>query len=72
MGGNTDLPPTTGAGGGGVSANGGGGGGLEAVGLRMSEGVNRALAGGIGGGEWKGRKGLARGSGKDLAAMVIR
>ena len=45
---------------------------MEAVGFRMSEAVNRALVGGTGGGEWKGRKGIARGCGKELGAMIAK
>lgn len=75
LGANTALPPTPPVGGG-PATNGGSADAasyMEAVGLRMSEGVNKALAGSLtGGGEWKGRKGLARGSGKDLGLMIVR
>jgi hypothetical protein len=45
---------------------------IEAVGLRISEAVTRALVGSASAGEWKGRKALARGSGKDVGSAVVR
>lgn len=82
LGGNSALPPqtppATSAGlpatpGGGAGATGGDAASyMEAVGFRMSDAVNRALAGGPGGGEWKGRKGIPRGCGRDLGAMIAK
>lgn len=44
---------------------------MEAVGLRISEAVTRALAGSSTAGEFKGRKGVARGTGTWLAETVF-
>jgi hypothetical protein len=45
---------------------------MEAISMRLGEGVRDALAGSAGVGDFKGRKGLARGAGRDLGAAVIR
>lgn len=45
---------------------------MEAVGLRLSESVGKALTGTAGAGDFKGRKGLVRGSGRELGGMVIK
>ncbi|CED82964.1 hypothetical protein [Phaffia rhodozyma] len=45
---------------------------IETVGERLSEAVTKALAGSLTAGEFKGRRGLARGSGRDVATMVIK
>lgn len=44
---------------------------MEAVGMRITEAVTRALAGSASAGEFKGRRGIARGTGADLARVVF-
>lgn len=44
---------------------------MEAVGLRITEAVTRTLAGNVLAGEFKGRRGIARGAGIDLAKAIF-
>lgn len=44
---------------------------MEAVGLRITEAVTRTLAGNAVAGEFKGRRGIARGTGTELAKAIL-